>query len=76
MEKTRKRIFALQQEQFRMSSEVSPTLPSIGGVRGIRTYVFRINADTPALREAVRDALDRLSQEFPEYEFYAVFGGR
>ena len=26
----------------------------------------------PALREAVQAAMDRLSQEFPEYEFYAV----
>ena len=29
----------------------------------------------PALREAVQAAMDRLSREFPEYEFYAVFGG-
>ena len=29
----------------------------------------------PALREAVQAAMDRLSQEFPEYEFYAVLEG-
>ena len=73
--RTKNRILALQQEQFRMSSKVSPTLPSTEGLRGIRTYVFRVNADTPALREAVQAEMDQLSELFPDYEFYAVFGG-
>ena len=73
--RTKNRILALQQEQFRMSSEVSPTLPSTEGLRGIRTYVFRVSADTPALREAVQAEMDQLSELFPDYEFYAVFGG-
>ena len=74
-DKTANRILALQQQQFSMSSGISPTMPPMDGLKGIRTYVFRINADTPALREAVQAAMERLSLTFPEYEFYAVFGG-
>ena len=29
----------------------------------------------PALREAVQAEMDQLSELFPDYEFYAVFGG-
>lgn len=74
-DKTENRILALQQMEFRMSSQVALQLPDIQGVKKIQTFVFRIDKDTPALRKAVHDAIGRLNKKFPGYEFYAVFGG-
>jgi hypothetical protein len=70
------RIFALRQEIFRMSSEKSVTMPPMDDLKAVRTFLFRIDADTPGLRKAVQAAMERLSKTFPEYEFYAVFGGK
>ena len=36
--------------------------------------LFRIDADTPALREAVQVQLDKLSELFPEFNFSAIYG--
>lgn len=74
--KTVNRILALQQETFRMSSGKSSAMPSTEDLKAIRTYIFRIDADTLELREAVWAAMERLSKTFPGYEFYAVFGGK
>ncbi len=49
-------------------------MPDIELVKSIRKIVFRINADTPMLRKAVESDLERLRMEYPEYEFFAVYG--
>ncbi len=36
--------------------------------------IFRINADTPALRTAVEDVLIRLKELYPEYDISAING--
>ena len=44
-------------------------------LKSIREYIYRIDADTPALRTAVENCLVQLRQEFPSYSFSAVYGG-
>ena len=74
--KTVNRINSLQQSEFTLSSTVSTVLPTTDSLRGIRTFVFRIDADTPELRSAVSEAIYRLSKMYPDYIFKAVFGGK
>ncbi len=45
-------------------------------LKGIKNYVFRIDADAPALRSAVQVQLDKLSELFPEFNFSATYGGK
>ena len=73
--KGKNRIEALQQKEITLSSTVSSALPSIEELKEIKTFVFRIDADTPELRNAVQIVLDKLSEIFPEYNFSAIFGG-
>ncbi len=51
-------------------------LPLVEELREIKNYVFRIDADTPALRAAVQVQLDKLSELFPEFNFSATYGGK
>lgn len=44
-------------------------------LKDVRSYVFRINADTPELRIAVEDCLEQLRILYPDYNFSAVYGG-
>lgn len=74
--KTVNRINSLQQSEFTLSSTVSTVLPTTDSLRRIRTFVFRIDADTPELRSAVSEAIYRLSKMYPDYIFKAVFGGK
>lgn len=74
--KGKNRIEALQQEEFRLSSQFSSDLPSVDELKGIKDYVFRIDADTPELRSAVQTQLDKLSELFPDFNFSAIYGGQ
>ena len=56
--KGKNRIEALQQDEFRLSSKVSSDLPSAEELREIHNYIFRIDADTPELRNAIQIQLD------------------
>lgn len=67
------RINALQQADFTLSGKGS--LPDTESLKGIKDYVFRVDADTPALRAAVQKELDNLKVTFPDYNFSAIFGG-
>ncbi len=75
LKKGRNRIRALQQEDFTLSSLVSSELPSIEELKQIRTFVFRINADTDALRSAVQSQVDELARLYPDYNFSVKYGG-
>ena len=74
--KGKNRIEALQQDELRLSSIVSSELPSADELKEIHNFIFRIDADTPELRDAVQIQLDKLSELFPEYNFGAIYGGR
>jgi len=41
----------------------------------IRSFEFRIDADTSALREAVENSVNTLRAEFPAFQFNVIFGG-
>ena len=43
--------------------------------KNIKNYVFRIDMDTPQLRSAVENCLKKLREEYPSYNFSAVYGG-
>ncbi|MBD5136990.1 MAG: RHS repeat-associated core domain-containing protein [Lachnospiraceae bacterium] len=73
--KGKNRILALQQNNFTISSKESPELPPIDKLKQIRTFIFRINADTENLRSAVQIQVDKLSKLFPDYNISAIYGG-
>lgn len=73
LKKGANRIYALLQTDFTLSGEGS--LPDVESLKSIRDYIFRIDADTPALREAVQKQLDNLKAAFPDFNFSAIYGG-
>ncbi len=78
MTKTKNRINNLQNSAVssRPTANGSPEVPSLEEIKGIRQFVFRLNGDTPELREAVERSLEQLRKEFPEYKFDVQFGGK
>lgn len=70
------RVKALSQETFTMSIKGSDDLPDIAQLKSIRKFVFVIDADTYALRQAVEHSLNMLRWKYPEYEFWAIYGGK
>ncbi|MED1726340.1 hypothetical protein P4V06_27060, partial [Brevibacillus parabrevis] len=76
--KTRNRINNLQNSAVssRPTANGSPEVPSLEEIKGIRQFVFRLDGDTPELREAVERSLEQLRKEFPEYTFDVQFGGK
>ncbi|WP_370642699.1 DUF4280 domain-containing protein [Brevibacillus sp. DP1.3A] len=76
--KTRNRINNLHKSAVssRPAANGSPEAPSLEEIKGIRQFVFRLDGDTPELREAVEKSLEQLRKEFPEYTFNVQFGGR
>ena len=72
--KGKNRIDALKQDTFRVriNSVDYPLL--VDDLRGIKTYVFRVNADTPELRKAVDYWIKELENLYSEYDFSAVYG--
>ncbi len=74
-EKCDNRIKAVSQEEYTLSIKGSNDLPDIAQLKSIRKYVFVIDADTLALRQAVKNSLDILRLKYPEYEFWAIYGG-
>jgi hypothetical protein len=52
----------------------TPSVPSIDELRGIKEFVFRLEGDTPELKQAVEMGLNTLRKEFPDFQFNAEFG--
>lgn len=48
--------------------------PSLNEIKDIRSFVFRLDGDTPELRQAAVNSLNKLKNEFPDYEFDVIFG--
>ena len=70
------RIDAINQEEYTLFIEGSDELPDIDQLKSIRKFVFVIDADTSALRQAVEYSLDMLRLNYPGYEFWAIYGGK
>ncbi len=74
--KTVNRIDTIQSAtSTRSTTNGSQNVPSVSDIQSINNYVFRINADTPALRTAVQNQIDQLKIKYPSYNFSAQFGG-
>lgn len=76
-EKTRNRIENLKEAAAtRATASGSKEVPSLDEIRSIREFTFRLDGDTPELRAAAENSLNRLRQEYPDYTFNILFGGK
>jgi|GEM_PF-3375228 len=75
--KTRNRINELQNNatSTRATKEGSREIPELDSIKNIREFVFRLDGNTPELKQAVENSLNQLRKEFPDYKFSAIFGG-
>nr|WP_154888379.1 WXG100 family type VII secretion target [Paenibacillus xylanexedens] len=74
--KTRNRIFALENAtSTRTTVNGSQEIPALQDIKGIKEFVFRLDGNTPKLRQAVNKSINKLKEEFPDYKFSATFGG-
>ncbi|MFX3634515.1 MAG: contractile injection system protein, VgrG/Pvc8 family [Candidatus Pristimantibacillus sp.] len=74
--KTRNRINELQNAtSTRATKNGSTEIPDLDSIKNIREFVFRLDGNTPELKQAVENSLNQLRKEFPDYKFSAVFGG-
>ncbi|MFC3772248.1 PrsW family glutamic-type intramembrane protease [Paenibacillus sp. GCM10012303] len=75
--KTRTRIQNLAQAAAtRPTTNGSPEVPSLEQIKSIRSFVFRLDGNTPELQCAVENSLNQLRHEFPDYTFNVIFGGK
>nr|WP_273388477.1 PrsW family glutamic-type intramembrane protease [Cohnella zeiphila] len=74
-QKTKVRIQNLQKAVgTRRTSDGTPEIPTLDQIKGIRNFQFQLDGDSPALRAAAENSLNRLRQEFPDYTFSIRFG--
>lgn len=74
--KTVNRIDTIQNASTtRLTTNGSQNVPSVSDIQSIINYVFRVNADTPALRTAAQSQINQLKIKYPSYNFSAQFGG-
>lgn len=73
------RINALLQKEYNVKIKENEMLVDysyiIPELNKIDNYVFRINADTPELRNAVEICLNQLRSKYPTFHFSAIYGG-
>ncbi|WP_224725942.1 PrsW family intramembrane metalloprotease [Paenibacillus vietnamensis] len=76
--KTRTRINNLLEKaaSTRPTANGSPEVPDLDEIKSIRDFVFRLDGDTPELRNAVENSLNKLRSEFPDYTFNVKYGGK
>ena len=66
------RVDAINQSEYTLSIVGSENIPSIDSLKSIRVYIFRIDMDTPTLRQAVEQCLGKLREKYPGYNFLAM----
>ena len=59
----------------RATKDGSLEIPSLSDIKNIRKFQFKIDADTPQLRQAVNDSIEQLRTKYPDYTFEVKFGG-
>ncbi|HEY9061431.1 MAG TPA: hypothetical protein VIO64_13135 [Pseudobacteroides sp.] len=73
--KTRVRINSLPDTlTVRPSQFGNGVVPEFNEFKDFKDFVFKIDADTPDLRNAVANAINALKAEFPDYNFSSIFG--
>ncbi|WP_245600042.1 PrsW family glutamic-type intramembrane protease [Paenibacillus harenae] len=75
-QKTRTRINNLMEKAVgtRTTPDGTSDIPSLEEIKGIRNFQFQLDGDSPELRAAAENSLNRLRQEFPDYTFTIRFG--
>ena len=75
--KTRNRIrkVASLATGTRLTPNGSQAIPAIDDIMDVRTFVFRLEGNTPELRDAVMRSLSKLKSEFPDCHFGVRFRG-
>lgn len=75
--KTQDRIKALENNAVatRATKDGTTDIPGFAEIKDFKKFEFRIDADTPELRQAVNNSIDQLRIEYPEYTFEVIFGG-
>jgi hypothetical protein len=78
LEKTRTRIRNLMEHAAATRPTVSGSseVPDLDKIKSIRDFVFRLDGDTPELRSAAENSLHKLREEFPDYTFTIMYGGK
>ncbi|MDF2659872.1 MAG: hypothetical protein K0Q94_2663 [Paenibacillus sp.] len=76
--KTKVRINNLLEKAVstRPTPGMPPEVPALEEITSIRDFVFRLDGDTPELRAAAENSLNKLRTEFPDYTFNILFGGK
>ncbi len=75
--KTSNRIEALEKAtSTRATKNSSSEIPNLEDIKHIREFIFRLDGDTPELRQAVENSVNKLRKEFPDHKFSAIFGGK
>ncbi|RYY76641.1 MAG: hypothetical protein EOO52_03810 [Gammaproteobacteria bacterium] len=77
VDKTRTRINNLlnNAESTRPTVNGTQNVPDLEEIKDIKHFVFRLDGDTPELREAASNSLEQLKKENPDYKFDVKFGG-
>jgi len=74
-QKTKVRINNLQKAAgTRTTPDGTAEIPTLEQIKGIRRFEFQLDGDSPELRAAAENSLNRLRQEFPDYTFSIRFG--
>ncbi|MFC5650335.1 PrsW family glutamic-type intramembrane protease [Paenibacillus solisilvae] len=75
-QKTRTRINNLLEKAVgtRTTPDGTSEIPTLDEIKGIRNFQFQLDGDSPELRAAAENSLNRLRQEFPDYTFTIRFG--
>ncbi|WP_146116208.1 hypothetical protein [Paenibacillus sp. AR247] len=75
-QKTKVRINNLMQKAVgtRTTPDGTAEIPTLEQIKGIRHFEFQLDGDSPALRAAAENSLNKLRQEFPDYTFNIRFG--
>lgn len=75
-QKTKNRIENLKNvaDSTRATKNGSQIVPTLDKIKNINKFVFRLEGDTPQLRNAVNNSLNKLRTDYPSYKFDANFG--
>lgn len=74
--KTVSRIEAVQTVKATRSVNRANDAPALNDIQNIKHFVFRLDGDSPELRQAVINSINQLRTKYPSYTFEATFGGK
>jgi hypothetical protein len=72
----KKKVEAIENGVSTRGTSTTDVVPDIRDIRQIRKLRFEVDSDTPALRGAVNNAMDRLRKAHPDFQFEVTFAGK